>query len=143
MMLQSFKKGVKIASVMRMKKCEFCGKEISYHEMYCSDECQHHANTFYELRDKTQKGFSAINGVFVMAIGVCIFLYSIVPSFGVVGGAVSMLILGFMYYFLPFPPDVMIKKYQLKKSIMITRIIAIVLMALGTLLLGLHLFKVI
>ena len=35
-----------------MKKCEFCGKEISYFDMYCQDECQENANKFYDLRDK-------------------------------------------------------------------------------------------
>ena len=99
-----------------MKKCEYCGKEISYHEMYCSDECHTETNKFYDLRDKFQKFYSVINGIFVIAIGVCIFLYSFLRDIGAIGGACSLLILGAMYFFLPFPPDVMIHKYQLKKS---------------------------
>lgn len=118
-----------------MKQCDYCAKEISYHEMYCSDDCQTSANQYYELKEKFQKPYSIINGIFVIAIGVCIFLYSFLRDVGAIGGGSSLLILGVMYYFLPFPPDVMIHKYKLKKSIKITKIIAAVIFALGALVL--------
>lgn len=121
-----------------MKKCDYCAKEISYHEMYCSDECQNKTNEFYELREKYQKPFSVINGIFVVAIGICIFLYSFIRDVGAIGGASSLLILGVMYLFLPFPPDVMIRKYKLKKSIFFSRIIAGVLLLLGVIVLILY-----
>ena len=126
-----------------MKKCEYCSKEISYHEMYCSDECQVGANAYYELKDKFQKPYAAINGIFVIAIGISIFLYSFLPDVGAIGAASSLLILGVMYFFLPFPPEVMIHKYQLKKSIKITKIIAGVIFALGAAVLTLYLTHVI
>ena len=44
-----------------MKKCEFCGKEISYFDMYCQDECQENANKFYDLRDKYGKLFAFLD----------------------------------------------------------------------------------
>lgn len=114
-----------------MKKCEYCAKEISYHEMYCSDDCQTDANRYYELKDKFQKPYAVINGIFVIAIGICIFLYSFLRDVGAIGGAASLLILGVMYFFLPFPPDVMIQKYKLKKAVKITKILAAVIFALG------------
>ena len=126
-----------------MKKCEYCAKEISYHEMYCGDECQNSANKYYELRDKFQKPYAVINGIFVIAIGICIFLYSFLRDVGAIGCAASLLILGVMYYFLPFPPDVMIQKYKLKKSIKFTKIIAAVIFLLGALVLILYLTNVI
>lgn len=126
-----------------MKKCDYCAKEISYHEMYCSDECQNKTNQFYELREKYQKPFSVINGIFVMVIGVCIFLYSFIRDVGAIGGASALLILGVMYFFLPFPPDVMIRKYKLKKSIFISKIIAGVLFFLGVIVLILYLTHII
>ncbi len=114
-----------------MKKCEYCAKEISYHEMYCSDECENKSYDFFDKRDKFQTFFSVINGIFVLAIGVCIFLYSFMPAVGLFGIASSLLILGTMYMFLPFPPDLFIEKYKLKKAIQLARIIAGVLLALG------------
>lgn len=103
--------------------------------MYCSDDCQTSANKYYELKEKFQKPYSVINGIFVIAIGVCIFLYSFLRDVGAIGGGSSLLILGAMYYFLPFPPDVMIHKYKLKKSIKITKILAAIIFALGALVL--------
>lgn len=126
-----------------MKRCDYCAREISYHEMYCSDECQNGANRFYDLREKFQKLFAVINGICVIAVGVCIFLYSFLRDVGALGGASALMILGVMYFFLPFPPDVMIHKYKLKKSLMITKIIAGVIFALGLIVLIFYLTGVI
>lgn len=114
-----------------MKKCDYCAKEISYHEMYCCDECQNRTFAFYDLRDKYQKFFAVINGVGVLGIGVFLFVFSLFQNVGLFGMGGCLTILGVMYYFLPFPPDVMIQKYKLKKSIFITRIIAGVIFLLG------------
>ena len=118
-----------------MKKCEYCAKEISYHEMYCSDECQNSANKYYDLRERFQKPYAVINGIFVIAVGVCIFLYSFVRDVGAIGGASALMILGLMYFFLPFAPDVMIHKYKLQKSLFIAKIIAAVIFTLGVIVL--------
>ncbi len=114
-----------------MKKCDYCAKEISYHEMYCSDECRDKTFAFYDKREKFQKFFSVINGIFVLAIGICIFLYSFMPEVGLLGAGSSLTILGVMYLFLPFPPDIFVAKQKLKKALFITRIIACVVLALG------------
>ena len=114
-----------------MKKCDYCAKEISYHEMYCSDECRDKTFAFYDKREKFQKFFSVINGIFVLAIGICIFLYSFMPAVGLLGAGSSLTILGVMYLFLPFPPDIFVAKQKLKKALFITRIIACVVLALG------------
>lgn len=134
---------IKYPSVIIMKKCEYCAKEISYHEMYCCDECQNRANKYYDLKEKFQKPYAVINGIFVIAIGVCIFLYSFLRDVGAIGGASSLLILGLMYFFLPFPPEIMIHKYKLKKSILITKIIAGVIFALGLIVLIFYLTHII
>ena len=126
-----------------MKKCEYCAKEISYHEMYCCDECQDAANRFYDLREKFQKPFAVINGICVIAVGICIFLYSFLRDIGAIGGSSALIILGTMYFFLPFPPDVMIHKYKLKKALFISKIIAGVILALGLIVLIFYLTGVI
>ena len=59
-----------------MKQCEYCGKEISYHELYCSDDCQIKANRFYERSEKFSKPFTVVNTACVFGIPVGLFLMS-------------------------------------------------------------------
>lgn len=129
--------------VMIMKQCEYCAKEISYHEMYCSSECEKKHKNFYQMRNKFSKLFSVINGIFVLLIGICIFGYSFLPEFGIWGAVGSLTILGVMYLFLPFPPEAMIHKYKLGKSIRLSRIIATILLILAAVAACLHLFGLI
>ena len=103
--------------------------------MYCCDKCEEQAQLFYQLREKYQKLFAVLNGIFVMAIGISIFLYSFLRDIGCIAGSTALMVLGLMYFLLPYPPDVMIQKYKLQKSIKITRIIAVVLFTLGLLVL--------
>lgn len=115
----------------KMKKCEYCAKEISYHQMYCSDECQNGANKFYDMRDKITKPMSVVNGVGVMSIGIGIFVFSFLREAGLFMISIPLVILGIMYIFFPVPADVMIEKIKIKKSIKITKIIGIILLVLG------------
>lgn len=122
-----------------MKKCAFCAKEITYHEYYCSDDCQIDANNYYDKKEKYQKVFSVINGIFVLGIGIFIFLYSLIPAAGVIGAASCMIILGVTYLLLPFPVDTMIERFKLKKAIFLTRVVAMIVLFLGILALVLFL----
>ena len=126
-----------------MKQCEYCAKEISYHEMYCSVDCESKSKAFYEKRERFSKPFSVINGIFVLAIGISIFGYSFLPEFGVWGVVSSLTILSVLYFFLPFPPDVMINKIKLKKSVRFCRILSAVLLTLAIIVTALHLVKII
>lgn len=114
-----------------MKTCDYCNKEISYYDMYCSDDCQKNANDFYDLRDKYTKMFAILNGIFVLSIGIGIFAFSLIPALGAWMITISLLILGILYFFLPFPPELFLHKYKIKKSIKICKIIAIILFVLG------------
>lgn len=114
-----------------MKKCNYCGKEISYHRMYCDDDCQKYANDFYDMRNDREKLFGIINGICVMAIGIGIFIYSILPEIGAWMVTSALLILGVMYFICPIPPDIMIHKYKIKKSVRFAKIVAVVLFVLG------------
>ncbi|MBQ3416473.1 MAG: DUF2116 family Zn-ribbon domain-containing protein [Ruminococcus sp.] len=114
-----------------MKKCEYCAKEISYHEMYCDEDCQRKANAYYDLKEKFSKLFMIVNGICVLSIGIFIFAFSFFPELGLYGASGALIILGLMYFFLPFPPEIMINKYKIEKSLKICRIIAIVLFVIG------------
>lgn len=114
-----------------MKKCEYCAKEISYHEMYCSDECQNGANKFYDMRDSITKAIAVFNGVCVMSIGIGIFIFSMVRDIGAYMISIPMVILGILFLLFPVPADVMIQKMKIKKAVNVTRYIAGILLVLG------------
>ena len=123
-----------------MKKCAYCAREIGYHDLYCCFECQERTSQFYDLRERFQKVFSVFNGICVLGIGICIFLYAFIPDIAAVVGSILTLVLGTMYMLLPFPADVMIEKFKLKKALFISRCIAGALLFIGALVLTLHLF---
>lgn len=114
-----------------MKKCEFCGKEISYFDMYCQDECQENANKFYDLRDKYGKLFAFLDAIFVFLIPIGIMAGSL---FGAIGD--SLIVIGFgglgiMLLLLPFPTESMIRKHQIKKAMFMCRIFALILILIA------------
>ncbi len=114
-----------------MKKCEYCAKEISYHQMYCCDDCQTNANKFYDMRDSITKIMSILNGVCVMSIGIGLFVFSFFNQVGAYMVAIPLVILGILYIFFPIPADVMIQKNKIQKAVKTTRIIGIILLVLG------------
>ena len=123
-----------------MKKCDYCAKEITYFEQYCSDECQRRANKYYETSEKYGKLFSVINVTCVFGIPVGLFLFPFSKSVGTVLASVCCVVLGIMLLFLPFPTEGMISKLKLQKSMKITRIIGASVIALGFLIIGFYFF---
>lgn len=114
-----------------MKKCEYCGKEISYYDMYCSDECQNKTNKFYDLRDNYGKLFTFFDTIFVFLIPIGVFLGTLVGGMGdamIVTGFVG---LGLMLLLLPFPTESMIRKHKILKAKKLCRIFGLVLIAIG------------
>lgn len=120
-----------------MKKCEFCGKQISYFDQYCDDECHMKANKFYEKSERFSKVFSIINGICVFGIPVGLFLISFSRSVGLTVALTSCIILGIMLIILPFPTENMISKFKIQKAVKITRIIGCAVIFLGLLIIPL------
>ena len=120
-----------------MKKCEFCGKQISYFDQYCDDECHIKANKFYEKSERFSKVFSIINGICVFGIPVGLFLISFSRSVGLTVALASCIILGIMLIILPFPTENMISKFKIQKAVKITRIIGGAVIFLGLLIIPL------
>lgn len=120
-----------------MKKCEFCGKQISYFDQYCDDECHMKANKFYEKSERFSKVFSIINGICVFGIPVGLFLISFSRSVGLTVALASCIILGIMLIILPFPTENMISKFKIQKAVKITRIIGCAVILLGLLIIPL------
>lgn len=124
-------KDISIERLLKMKKCEYCAKEISYFEQYCSNECHENANKYYEMCEKFGKLFSVINAICVFGIPVGIFLFPFAKIAGTVIASVSCVILGIMLIFLPFPTESMISKHKIHKATKITKIIGICVTAIG------------
>lgn len=114
-----------------MKKCDYCGKEITYFEQYCCDECQRKTLNFYDFQAKFSKFFGIVNGICVFGIPIGLFMFSLRQSIGFTMISLSVLILGLMIVIFPFPVDNMISSMKLKKAVSVTRIIGAVLLALG------------
>lgn len=114
-----------------MKKCAYCAKEISYHEMHCSKECEQLCNEYYEKRVKFQKLLSAVNIVGTCSIAIGLFLYALVNVVGASLMAAGGLSVGLITLLLPTPTDNMIEKHKLHKAMKIVRIFGIVLITFG------------
>ena len=114
-----------------MKKCEYCGKEISYHEQYCDVECQKKALDFYELREKYTNIFSIINCICMFGIPIGIFLFSFHKPLGFTVSAISLIILGLTVMLLPFPTENMLSKRKIMASVKFAKILGIGILAVG------------
>ena len=123
-----------------MKRCNYCGKEISYFEQYCSEECQYKANQFYEKRERFTGVFSVLCAVCVLAIGIGIFVFSFLKTAGTIAVVTSCLILALLLFFLPFPTEGMIEKQKIEKAVKQTRIISYVVLGFGIIFLIFSLF---
>lgn len=114
-----------------MKQCEYCGKEISYYDQYCGEECQKSANRFYEKKEKYTGLFSVLCAVCVFAIGVGIFMFSLFKEIGTIMVVSCCVVLAILLFFLPFPTDNMISKYKVKKAVKYTRFVSYAVLAVG------------
>ena len=114
-----------------MKKCDYCGKEISYMEQYCCEDCQRNTIKFYDYQEKYTKLFSVINSVCVFAIPIGLLMFSLVNVIGITMIAFALDILGITVFLFPFPTENMISKFKLKKATNICKILGVVLFILG------------
>lgn len=114
-----------------MKKCDYCGKEISYNDMYCSEDCQIKTVKFYSIKEKFSMVFSVINCIclFLVPIGFIVFSFMDYLGFSII--AIGTAVLGLTVLLLPLPTDGMISKFKVKKAVDITRIIGLIILILG------------
>lgn len=119
---------------IKMKKCDYCAKEITYFEQYCDENCEKKALDFYTMRDKFTKVFSIINVICVFAIPVGIFLSTMRPRLGYLVGTIALTLLGLTVFALPFPVENMISSMKIKKAVKVTRIFGAVCFIVGLIL---------
>lgn len=114
-----------------MKRCDYCGKEITYFEQYCCDECQKKTLDFYDYQAKYSKFFGIVNAICVFAIPVGLFMFSLRNSIGFTMISFAVAVLGLMILIFPFPVENMITSMKMKKAINVTRIIGGALLLIG------------
>ena len=114
-----------------MKKCYYCAKEIGYHDMYCSKECEDAYESYFRKRGKLQKLLSAVNIIGTCLIAVGIFLYALTNFYGAMAAAIGFLSVGTITVTLPTPTDNIINKFKLKKAVSLIRKFGFVLLVLG------------
>lgn len=114
-----------------MKKCGYCAKEISYHDMYCCDDCEKLANEYYHKRVKLQKLLSVANIVGTCSIALGIFLYAMTNFVGALCMTLGGFSVGLITILLPTPTENMVTKHKLKKATKIVRIAGFVFLAFG------------
>lgn len=120
-----------------MKKCDYCAKEISYHDQYCCEECEYKTIAFHQRSERFSKLFLIVNTICVFGIPVGLFLASFSTAVGIPIAAASCMVLGLMLILLPFPTEGMIRKHKLQKAIKMSRIFGGVIIGLGVAIVGL------
>ncbi|MBQ8000254.1 MAG: hypothetical protein IJ298_03445 [Ruminococcus sp.] len=124
-----------------MKKCEYCAKEISYHDMYCCEKCKESAEAYYTKRTRLQKIISVLNILGTCLIAVGIFVFAMQNFIGAMMMAVGGLAVGSVTLLLPCPTDNMIKKHKMEKAVKLVRIFGAFLLVFGCAALVLAFFR--
>ncbi|MGN0517717.1 MAG: hypothetical protein ACI4II_03215 [Acutalibacteraceae bacterium] len=114
-----------------MKKCEFCGKEISYFDQYCNEKCESDAKLFYSYRLKSSKIFSAVSILLMLGVAIGGFMFLFGISFATIIMFASATLLGAVLIIFPFGTDSMLKKYGIKHSSSLIKKIGAVICILG------------
>lgn len=114
-----------------MKRCDYCGKEISYFDQYCDETCHEKANKFYETRERFTKVFSILCVISVMCVALGLFIFSFLKDLGTVMVVGSCFILALLLFFLPFPTDDMLSKHKIQKAVKVTRIVSYIVFGIG------------
>ena len=117
-----------------MKICSYCGKEIDYNHIYCSDECDKNTFMYYKLRKKYQMLFNVVNITAFVAIiiGVFLGLLSQILKLGLLVCGSGVALLGLLNLVLPYyGVDENIRKKGIVVSKKNVKILGGILLAVG------------
>ncbi len=108
-----------------MKRCDYCGKEVSLNDFYCSTECEKKAVKHYESVNQNSKKFSIINVLSFFGIAGSLIWTMFQANVGLYILSGVLLVVAGLFYKYPFPTGNMTEKYKIEKSINIIKKIAI------------------
>ncbi len=114
-----------------MKKCEFCGKEISYFDQYCNNNCESSTKAFYKKRNRRAKLSSTLTVIALAGFGISAFMFLFGIKWASMMISACITLFGILLIIFPYATDYMIKKYTVKKSVVIMKRAGIVILALG------------
>lgn len=114
-----------------MKQCEYCAKEISYYEQYCSKGCEERAGKYYRLTRNRRKLFSFINFTGLLALTVGLFWTLFQAQVGAYIAGTALVFLGLLYFFFPFGTPEMLQKHKIQKTIKMVKLLGIAAAAIG------------
>ena len=115
-----------------MKRCDYCGKEISYHLQYCCDECSENALNFYKNEKRFKNIFGFINVISIVSLMIACFIALLFSAkIALITAGIALLVMGIGVFSFPMPTLNQLKKQKIKKAIFSTRIIGIILAVLG------------
>lgn len=114
-----------------LKKCYYCGKSITYHEVYCSDLCKEETQKYNIKRDRFVRFLSVTNIIGIFGVPVGLFLYPIIGVAGIWIISISCFLLGTTTIFAPIPVENMISKFKLKKAVFYSKILGVLLLVMS------------
>ena len=114
-----------------MKKCDYCAKEVSLNEYYCSEDCEKHAIDYYTVVKDKEKIFSVINVISFFSICASLIWTMFQPYVGLYILSGVLLVVSILFYIYPFATGLMLEKYKVKKSVSIIKKIAIAILVLS------------
>ncbi len=126
-----------------MKKCDYCGKQISYSEQYCCDECSQKALKYYHFERKYKNIFGFFNIICAISVMAACFLSLLLSAkIGYIVSGAALTLLGAAVVAFPMPTLNQIKKQKIQKAVFSTRIIGGIISFSGICLLIVGLFVV-
>lgn len=123
-----------------MKQCEYCAKEISYYDQYCSTECEEKAKRYYDLARNKRKLFSFFNFTGLLALIAGLFWMLFQAQVGAYIAGAALLVVGILFFFFPFGTPEMLQKFKIEKMIKIVKALGITAAVIGVVLIVLGLF---
>ena len=115
-----------------MKRCDYCGQEITYDLQYCCEQCNDNALKYYKNEKRFRNIFGFINAVSIISVMIACFialLFSV--KIALITAGTVLIILGLAVFIFPMPTLNQIKKQKIKKALLSTKIIGIILAVLG------------
>jgi len=119
-----------------MKQCDYCGKEITYAQLYCCEQCNENALRYYKNEKRFKNIFGFINVISIIALMIACFIALLFSAkIAMISAGISLVVMGLAVFIFPMPTLNQIKKQKIKKAIFSTKIIGIILAILGIVLL--------